>query len=502
VEVESDSDMEPESEEDSSNPYPLEGKYINEEDRARLLQMSEIEREEALASRQEEIQRLQDKLNLDLMIKSQNGAVASDSVYQAAKRKHTARGATKEKSRKMDEYKARRKEKEDRVRIRKVKSPNERRRSSSSEPELSDVTDEEGEISKTEEDEKKFRDAFQSHSPKIEKPTKEDFEKLRISRHHIVKHYYKPWFEEWITGAWVRYLIGADETTGEPIYRVCEVKAVTPVGKPYKVNDITVDRLLELRHGKASKEFPLDKVSDSPFSQKEYDRIIRVLEDEKIDMPSRRAMDKKIEQLRELPNKPLTEADVSAMLARKNELNPANVAMSQAFNTRVRLTQEKNLALKRGDYKDAAEIEQQLQVLTAAQPERRKQTDSHAEILARVNERNRKANLEAVRKAEAEQAARKRQERKAMAAAAAAGVAPPMPHDVSARVKTVVKTHYLSRASTPQGTPKLTGSDSAARSVSPLPPLSAARTAGSIRPANGSLEARLIDSINIELGDF
>lgn len=121
-----------------------------------------------------------------------------------------------------------------------MKSPNERRRGSSSEPELSDVTDEEGEISKTEEDEKKFREALQAHSPKVEKPTKEDFEKLRISRHQIVKHYYKPWFEEWITGicsssrltvcanvtlgAWVRYLIGADETTGEPIYRVCEVK--------------------------------------------------------------------------------------------------------------------------------------------------------------------------------------------------------------------------------------------------------------------------------------
>lgn len=49
--------------------------------------MSEVEREEALASRQEEIQRLQDKLNLDMMIKSQNGAVDSDSVYQAAKRR-------------------------------------------------------------------------------------------------------------------------------------------------------------------------------------------------------------------------------------------------------------------------------------------------------------------------------------------------------------------------------------------------------------------------------
>lgn len=138
------------------------------------------------------------------------------------------------------------------------------------------------------------------------------------------------------------------------------------------------------------------------------------------------------------------QADITAMIARKNALNPNNVAISQAFAAKAQLTKERNLALRRQDYKEAAQLEQELETLASVQNangKRERAPDTHADIMARVNERNRKANLDAVRRAEAEQAARKRQERKA----AAAGTGSPAPFDVSARVKTVPKTHHQSR---------------------------------------------------------
>jgi len=61
------------------------------------------------------------------------------------------------------------------------------------------------------------------------------------------------------------------------------------------------------------------------------------------------------------------------------------------------------------------------------------------------------------------------------------------------------------RVNTPLGTPKLDSADDAnGRSVSPLPPLSESKggAPGDTRPANGSLEAKIIDSIQIDLGDF
>jgi RNA polymerase-associated protein RTF1 len=98
------------------------------------MQMSEIEREEIITQRVEEKQRIQDKLTIAQMVKEQRGGEA-DSVSKAAKRSHTSslfpmdipdigqtgqhavRGATKEKSRKLDELKARRKAKDEKKRV-------------------------------------------------------------------------------------------------------------------------------------------------------------------------------------------------------------------------------------------------------------------------------------------------------------------------------------------------------------------------------------------------
>jgi RNA polymerase-associated protein RTF1 len=53
------------------------------------MQMSEIEREDILAQRLEEMQRIQDKRNLDQMLKAQNSRGGEpDNVSKAAKREH------------------------------------------------------------------------------------------------------------------------------------------------------------------------------------------------------------------------------------------------------------------------------------------------------------------------------------------------------------------------------------------------------------------------------
>lgn len=95
--------------------------------------MSEIEREDILAQRQEEMQRIQDKRNLDAMLRDRSGA-GDENISKAAKREpyftlhlvasylcllghHAQRGATKEKSKKLDELKAKRKAKDEKKRV-------------------------------------------------------------------------------------------------------------------------------------------------------------------------------------------------------------------------------------------------------------------------------------------------------------------------------------------------------------------------------------------------
>ena len=49
------------------------------------MEMSEVEREDILAQRQEEMQRIQDKRNLDAMLRDRSGG-GDDNVAKAAKR--------------------------------------------------------------------------------------------------------------------------------------------------------------------------------------------------------------------------------------------------------------------------------------------------------------------------------------------------------------------------------------------------------------------------------
>jgi RNA polymerase-associated protein RTF1 len=94
--------------------------------------MPETEREDILSQRMEEMQRFQDKVNLDRMLKAQKGSSdnLNDSVAKAAKRKslfsiweiilmaiiagkHTSIGVTKEKSKGLEQLKEKRRAKQD-----------------------------------------------------------------------------------------------------------------------------------------------------------------------------------------------------------------------------------------------------------------------------------------------------------------------------------------------------------------------------------------------------
>jgi len=96
--------------------------------------MSEVEREDIFAQRLEEKQQLLDKRLLSQMVQQHRGGGAEDSVVKVAKREeyqfrrwtpshndrlgqHTARGATKEKTNKLAELKARRKAKDERKKV-------------------------------------------------------------------------------------------------------------------------------------------------------------------------------------------------------------------------------------------------------------------------------------------------------------------------------------------------------------------------------------------------
>lgn len=111
------------------------------------------------------------------------------------------------------------------------------------------------------------------------------------------------------------------------------------------------------------------------------------------------------------------QSDISAMLARKQMMSSKQSAVSVRME-KSRLIQARTLAQRRKDFTEVRSIDAQLAELNATNPEVERE-DTTADIMAIVNERNRKANLEATRRAEQKEAERKKRERKLAAAARA-----------------------------------------------------------------------------------
>jgi RNA polymerase-associated protein RTF1 len=153
-----------------------------------------------------------------------------------------------------------------------------------------------------------------------------------------------------------------------------------------------------------------------------------------------------------------------------------------------KLMQARTLAQRRHDYAEVAEIDAKLlEFETAADvlSEDRKRDD----MLAKVSERNRKANLEAMRRIELAEAERRRNERKNIGRS---GTSTPV--DPSARLRTVPRTFNNAAAGSAPGTP---GSSTPTRNTDTV--IQTPKPAS----ANGtSFESSVLNSVDLDLGDF
>lgn len=125
----------------------------------------------------------------------------------------------------------------------------------------------------------------------------------------------------------------------------------------------------------------------------------------------------------------LVQSDLNLMLENKRSLQPHKQSSAALTLERSQLNAQRTLALRRHDDAEVAELDAKILELNGRLGQRPQTTG--IDELAKLNERNRKANAEAVRKAELWEAERKRRERKRVQANGTA------PQDPSARLKTV-----------------------------------------------------------------
>ncbi|KAI1303244.1 hypothetical protein F5Y03DRAFT_187817 [Xylaria venustula] len=403
--------------------YPVEGIYASETEKEEILAMPELEREQLIAKRQEEIDRerqntlLRRLLQVNKQENSQSarkrkaGTAELEDGQRKTSRQRTKIGGSKvgETSAGIASLRRARAEKSDRQRRRE-----EDRERNKGKPSMRDSTQDDDDAHSDVEWASNYgRKLSKSATPENrDAPLADlrDFERVRLSRSRFAEVCFYPGFDDAITGCYCRVAVGPNRDTGETEYQMGVIKGFTQ-GRPYAMQrmnqqSFVTDQYARIAFGKTVREYPFISCSDSPFHESEYQRLQRACQDDGVPFPRRAQVDAKIDDINALRNRTWTEKEVSDRLVRVQ-----NLKKKYDSSERNRLLNKLDQAREQGDETRITELQNQLDKLevpklafkTSLAPNKKSvapSTPSQQDRLAQLNMQRRRDNAEAVRRAQ------------------------------------------------------------------------------------------------------
>jgi len=72
------------------------------------------------------------------------------------------------------------------------------------------------------------------------------------------------------------------------VYRICEIIDLVDTPKVYKVDEQNFNQNFILKHGNSSKEWPMDRTSNSHFDMGEFEWLTKSAERDKVKLPTKK----------------------------------------------------------------------------------------------------------------------------------------------------------------------------------------------------------------------
>ncbi|KAM0557235.1 hypothetical protein ACHAPJ_005499 [Fusarium lateritium] len=415
---ESDSDAEPSrgrgAADDADDKYPVDGRYMSQKEKAQIMALPELEREQIIAERMTEIERQRQNRLLRQMVENEErkqvkkkrsadtAELEGDDRKSSKQRTDGKRESAMDSLRRAKAEKARRREDHERRKDR--YSP----RGGDSGADDSDDDYGRGRSPTPEVDE--IRD-----QPPAEL---RDYDRVRLGRNEFAQVCFTPGFEPAITGCYIRIALGPHPETGIEQYRMAVIKGFT-TSRPYALQGpngaFVTDQYVKAAHGKAVKEFPFIAASSGKFTDSELNRYKVTCHNEGVTLPTKSYLMDKVDEINKLINHSWTSEDIKARLSRikdlKRRFDPAE---------RERVAQLVEEARQRGDDDKVEELQEELDNLgtqrlafrTSLGPSKLSDApkgQTEQDRLAERNKENRRLNAEAVRKAQLKEKAKSKE---------------------------------------------------------------------------------------------
>ncbi|XP_062096621.1 protein RTF1 homolog [Humulus lupulus] len=226
--------------------------------------------------------------------------------------------------------------------------------------------------------------------PGSEGVTFEDIKEITIRRSKLAKWFMEPFFEELIVGCFVR--VGIGRSKAGPIYRLCMVRNVdaTDPDRQYKLENKNTHKYLNCVWGNenSAARWQMAMVSDSGPIEEEFKHWVREVERSGGRMPTKQDLLEKKEAIKKINTFVYSAATVKQMLQEKKSASsrPLNVALEKD-----RLRRELEVAQSKNDEIEVERIKTRLVELEASR--KVKESDAKAIRLAEMNRKNRVENF-------------------------------------------------------------------------------------------------------------
>ncbi|XP_061599736.1 RNA polymerase-associated protein RTF1 homolog [Cololabis saira] len=384
------------------------------EDRARLEQMTEKEREQELFNRIEKREVLKRRFEIKKKLKT-----AKKKEKEEKKKKQEEEQEKKKQSQVQDtqvvmshnkERRSKRDEKLDKKSqaMEELKAEREKKKNKTAELlakreplKTSEVYSDDEEEEEEDDDKSSVKSDRSSRSSsddddeKEETPPKsqpvslpEELNRIRLSRHKLERWCHMPFFAKTVTGCFVR--IGIGNSSSKPVYRVAEIVDVVETAKVYQLGTTRTNKGLQLRHGADTRVFRLEFVSNQEFTENEFMKWKEAMIVAVMQVPTLDEITKKEQSIKEALNYKFNDKDIEDIVKEKDRFRkaPPNYAMKKTA-----LLKDKAMAEENGDGDKVKVIQDELNELEERAEALDRQRTKNISAISYINQRNRSWNI-------------------------------------------------------------------------------------------------------------
>uniref|UniRef100_A0A3Q2YD83 RNA polymerase-associated protein RTF1 homolog n=1 Tax=Hippocampus comes TaxID=109280 RepID=A0A3Q2YD83_HIPCM len=237
--------------------------------------------------------------------------------------------------------------------------------------------------------------SFDDDDEKEETPPKsqpvslpDELNRIRLSRHKLERWCHMPFFAKTVTGCFVR--IGIGNSSSKPVYRVAEIMDVVETAKVYQLGTTRTNKGLQLRHGGDMRVFRLEFVSNQEFTENEFMKWKEAMIVAGMQVPTLDEITKKEQTIKEAMNYKFNDKDIEDIVKEKDRFRkaPPNYAMKK-----TQLLKDKAMAEESGDGDKVKVIQDELNELEERAEALDRQRTKNISAISYINQRNRSWNI-------------------------------------------------------------------------------------------------------------